>query len=152
MNTYYNLIEYLKNLFESDSRVSNVVTGDFEQWQRDMFLLVHLDVTSSPFIEEQTTALSRFVITINVLDIRDVNKEDIKDRFWFNDGRHDSWNDTFSVMKLARDKAIKDYLRNDITLVTTTGAERVTYAYMSGLDGWQETWTIDVPDNFTAVC
>jgi len=152
MNTYYNLIEYLKNLFDSDTRVSNVVTGDFEQWQRDMFLLVHLDVTGSPFIEEQTTSLSRFVITINVLDIRDVNKEDIKDRFWFNDGRHDSWNDTFSVMKLARDKAIKDYLRNDITLVTTTGAERVTYAYMSGLDGWQETWTIDVPDNFTAVC
>jgi hypothetical protein len=152
MNTYYELIQYLKNLFESDNRVNNVVTGDFEQWAKDMFLLVHIDVTDSPYIEANTTALSRFNITINVLDIRDVNKQDIKDRFWFNDTRHDSWNDTYSVMKLARDKCIKDYLRNDITLVSSTGAERITYAYMNGLDGWSETWTVDVPDNFTAVC
>lgn len=152
MNTYYEVLQYLYNLFNADDRVSNVITGDFEEWKKDLFILVHIDITTSPFIEQNTTALSRFLVTINVLDIRDVNKKDIKDRFWHNDTRHDSWNDCYSILKLARDKTIKDYLRNDITLADASGAERVTYAMGNGLDGWQETWTIDVPDNFTAVC
>ena len=152
MNTYYELIQHIKNTFEEDERVNNVVTGDMEQWRKELFTLVHLDVTSAPFVSENNTALVRFVIDINVLDIRDVNKEDVKDRFWHNDNRHDIWNETLSILNLARNKFIKDHLRNDITLVTATDATRITYAYMNGLDGWNQTLTIDVPDNFTAVC
>ena len=152
MNTYYELIQHIKNTFEEDERVNNVVTGDMEQWRKDLFTLVHIDVTSAPFVSENNTALVRFVIDVNVLDIRDVNKEDVKDRFWHNDNRHDAWNECLSILNLARNKFIKDHLRNDITLVTATDATRITYAYMNGLDGWQQTLTIDVPDNFTAVC
>ena len=152
MNTYYEVIKYLKNLFESDDRVNNVVTGDFEQWKKDLFLLVHIDVTDAPFVGEANTGVVYFNVVINVLDIRDVINEDDKDRFWHNDNRHDSWNDTFSVLQIARNKIIKDYLQNDITLDTATSADRVTYAYMNGLDGWTQTWTIEVPDNFTAIC
>lgn len=153
MNTYYEVIKYVKNLFESDDRVNNVVTGDFDQWKRDMFTLVHIDVTDAPYISENNTALVRFNIDINVLDIRDKNKEDNKDRFWFNDNRHDIWNDTLSILNLARNKAKKDYLDNDISLNdATSSATRITYAYLNGLDGWSQTWVVDVPDNFTAIC
>ena len=151
MNTYYEVIKYLKETFEEDSRVKNVVTGDYEQWKKDVFLLVHLDVVSSPFTNLLNTSTIFFDVEITVLDIRDVNKENIKDRFWHNDTRHDSWNDTLSVLNLARNKVIKDIDR-DITLSAATQADKITFAYMNGLDGWQQTWTIEVPDNFTSVC
>ena len=152
MNTYYELIKHIKTTFEEDDRVENVVTGDFEQWNKDIFLLVHIDVTDTPFVSEDTTSLVVFNVVVTVLDIRDVNNQDVKDRFWHNDNRHDSWNDTLSVLNLARNKVRKDHLRNLITLQTATSAERITYAYMNGLDGWQQTWTVEVPDTFTSVC
>ena len=152
MNTYYELIKHIKTTFEEDDRVKNVVTGDFEQWNKDIFLLVHIDVTDTPFVSEDTTSLVVFNVVVTVLDIRDVNNQDVKDRFWHNDNRHDSWNDTLSVLNLARNKVRKDHLRNLITLQTATSAERITYAYMNGLDGWQQTWTVEVPDTFTSVC
>ena len=152
MNTYYETLNHLKITFEEDTRVNNVVTGDFEQWKRDMFNLVHIDITSSELVNKENTALVRFNVTINVLDIRDVNKEDIKDRFWFNDNRHDIWNETLSILNLARNKVIKDHLGNNITLDSVSAADRITYAMMNGLDGWQQTWVIDVPDDFTSIC
>ena len=151
MNTYYEVIKYLKETFEEDSRVKNVVTGDYEQWKKDVFLLVHLDVVSSPFTNLLNTSTVFFDVEITVLDIRDVNKENVKDRFWHNDTRHDSWNDTLGVLNLARNKVIKDIDR-DITLSAATQADKITFAYMNGLDGWQQTWTVEVPDNFTSVC
>jgi hypothetical protein len=152
MNTYYELIKHIKITFEEDERIKTVVTGDWEQWKRDVFLLAHIDVVDAPYISELNTSTIRFNIDISVVDIRDVNKQDVKDKFWHNDTRHDSWNDTLSVLNLARNKILRDHLRNDITLVTATSAQRITYAYMNGLDGWQQTWTIDVPDTFTAIC
>lgn len=152
MRTYYELLNHLKTTFEEDDRVNNVVTGDFEEWRSDMFLLVHIDITSSPLINLDNTSTIRFNIDINVLDIRDVNNEEAPNRFWHNDNRHDSWNDCLSVLNIARNKIIKDHLDNLITLSGATDAQRITYAYGNGLDGWSQTWTIDVPDNFTSIC
>lgn len=152
MQTYYSILNHLKTTFEEDERVNNVVTGDFEEWRSDMFLLVHIDINSSPLINLDNTSTIRFNIDINVLDIRDVNNEEDPDRFWHNDNRHDSWNDCLSVLNLARNKIIKDHLDNLITLSGATDAQRITYAYGNGLDGWSQTWTIDVPDNFTSIC
>jgi len=152
MTTYYELIQLIKSTFESDVRVNNVVTGDFEQWAKDLFTLVHIDVTDAPFLGSENVSTVRFNVTINVLDIRDVNKEDVKDRFWHNDNRHDIWNETFSILTIARNKFIKDIADTNITLEESSSANKITYAMMNGLDGWEQTWTIDVPDTYTTVC
>ena len=149
MNTYYNTLTDIKAIFEADNRVKNVVTGDFEEWRRSEHILTHIQFVDSPFLGNENTSTIRYNIEITVLDIRDVNKEDVKDRFWHNDNRHDSWNDTSSILNLARNRMIKN---DDVTLVTATSAQPITYAYGDGLDGWQQTWTIDVPDNFTSIC
>ena len=151
MNTYYELLKYIKSLFESDVRINSVVTGDFEQWKRDEFSIVHINVIDTPFLGTANTSVIQFNVEINVLDIRDVNKEEFKDKFWFNDNRQDIWNETLSILNLARNKVIKD-VDADITIQSATSAERITYAYMNGLDGWSQTWTVEVPDNFTSVC
>lgn len=152
MTTYYRLITLLKTIFEQDNDVNTVVTGDFEEWKKDIFAIVHLEVISSAFVGLQNVNVTRFEVSINVLDIRDVNKENVKDKFWHQDNRHDIWNTTRAVLKRAENKMIKDTEQTDITLTDATSAEKVTYAYMNGLDGWQQTWTIDVPDELTTVC
>lgn len=152
MNTYYRLLDTLKKIFEQDNDVKTVVTGDFEQWKKDIFGIVHIEVLSSDFIGLESLNVTRYDVSINVLDIRDVNKENIKDKFWHNDNRHDIWNTTRAVLKRAENKMVKDILNTDITLTSATVAERVSYGHMNGLDGWQQTWTIDVPDELTTVC
>ena len=152
MNTYYRLLEHLKTIFEEDVEINTVLTGDFEQWKKDIFSIAHIEVLSSSFVGLQNTNVTRYVVSINVLDIRDVNKEVDKDKFWHNDNRHDIWNTTRAVLKRAENKMIKDHLYTDITLIDASEALKITYAYMNGLDGWQQTWTIDVPDELTTVC
>ncbi len=152
MRVYYEILNHLKKTFEEDERVNSVITGDFEQWKRDVFSLVHIQITDSPFLGNENTSMIRFNVDITVLDIRDVNKEEFKDKFWHNDNRHDIWNETFSILSLARNKLVKDHLQNDITISGASSATPVTYAYGNGLDGWTQSLTIDVPDNFTSVC
>lgn len=152
MRTYYNVLNHLKTTFEEDERVANVVTGDHEEWRKDMYNLVWIDVVDEVLIGDNNTSTVRFNIDVQVMDIRDVNKEDVKDRFWHNDTRHDGWNDTLSILRLARNKIIKDHLDNNITLVSASNAVRLSWAGGNGKDGWEQTWTIDVPDNFTSIC
>lgn len=152
MTTYYRLITLLKTIFEQDNDVNTVLTGDFEQWKKDIFAIVHLEVLNSAFVGLQNVNVTRYEVSINVLDIRDVNKENVKDKFWHQDNRHDIWNTTRAVLKRAENKMIKDTENTDITLIDASAAEKVTYAYMNGLDGWQQTWIVDVPDELTTVC
>ena len=152
MTTYYRLITLLKTIFEQDNDVNTVLTGDFEEWKKDIFSIVHIEVLSSAFVGLQNVNVTRYEVSINVLDIRDVNKENVKDKFWHQDNRHDIWNTTRAVLKRAENKMIKDTEQTYITLTDATAAEKVTYTYMNGLDGWQQTWTIDVPDELTTVC
>lgn len=152
MNTYYRLITQLKEIFEQDAAVNTVVTGDFEEWRKDIFAIVHLEVESSEFVGLQSTNVTRYNVSINALDIRDVNKLEDRDKFWHNDNRHDNWNTMRAVLKRAENKMIKDTMGTDITLTGATAAVPVMYGFMGGLDGWQQTWTIDVPDEDTNPC
>ena len=155
MNSYYLLIQTLKDTFESDSRVSTVITDDssaLDNYKKNIFPLVHINVIDSPFISEQTTALVRFNVEVTVVDIRDVNKEIVNDKFWLNDNRNDIWNETRNILKEAENKLIKDIAKTDITIVTSTSADKLSWAKENTLDGWQQTYTIDVPDTYTKSC
>lgn len=153
MNSYYELLKHLKTTFEGDADVSTVVTGDVSQldvYQKNIYPLVHISVTSSPYIN--LTSLSRFSVEVTCVDIRDANKEEDRDKFWYNDNRHDNWNDTFKILKTANLKLLKDHLDTDITLVDVSDSTPVSYGFKNGLDGWQQTLTIDVPDDYTTIC
>ena len=148
MTAYYDLINFLKETFESDADVQSVVTGDWEEWAQDEFPLVHIDVESSQFIASSN--ISRFTVNISVASIRDFNNEDVKDKFWHNDNRHDNWNKTHKILKEAYLKIAKD--NGNVTIADFNEAQILTWAYMNGLDGWQQTWIIDVDDFNTSAC
>ena len=155
MNSYYTLIETLKRIFEDDERVSTIVTGDtsdVDVYKRNIYPLVHLVVTDSPYIEQNTTAVTRYNVEITVVDIRDINKNENRDKFWLNDNRHDNWNLTRSILKEAQSKLIKDKFDTNVTLESAGSATPLTFAKENLLDGWQQNWTIDAPDLFVDKC
>ncbi len=156
MNTYYELIKHIKTIFEQDVLVNTVTTEDnptvIDNYKKNIYPLVHIAVTSAPFLDKLNLAYSRFVVEINVLDVRDNNKEEVNDKFWKNDNRHDNLNTTYAILKKARDRMVKDRLGTDITLVTSDAAIPNIYAFSNVLDGWTQNWTMDVPDELTNVC
>ncbi len=153
MRTYYELLKHLKTTFEEDQDVSTVVTEgvtDMDTWKKNVYPIVDVFVISE--IPTESTAITRYSVEITVLDVRDFNKEEITDKFWRNDNRHDTWNLTQSILKTARNKMIKNHLDTDITLESYTDAERMIFIKENTLDGWQQTWVIDVPDDLTTIC
>ena len=153
--SYNRLLETLKETFESDAMVSTVVTGDateVDNYKKNLFPLVHLDVENSPFLGVANTSSSQYNVVVTVVDIRDVNKEEDRDKFWKNDNRHDNFNTTRHILRTAEVKMIKEIYGNNINLVTTTGAELVSFVRENTLDGWEQTWTIDVPDEYVRAC
>ena len=153
--SYNSLIETLKETFESDAMVATVVTGDateVDNYKKNLFPLVHIEVDNSPFLGVANTSSSQYNVIITVVDIRDINKEEDRDKFWKNDNRHDNWNTTRHILRTAEVKMIKEVYGENINLVTTTGAEKLSFVRENTLDGWQQTWTIDVPDEYVRAC
>lgn len=153
--SYSLLIETLKKTFESDSRVSTVVTGDateVDNYKKNLFPLVHIDVNDSPFLGVVNTSTVQYNVIITVVDIRDINKEEDRDKFWRNDNRHDNWNLTRHILRTAEVKMVKEIYGNNVGLISSTGAELLSFVRENTLDGWQQTWTIEVPDIYVKAC
>ena len=153
--SYNLLIETLKQTFESDTLVSTVVTGnatEVDNYKKNLFPLVHLDVDNSPFLGTDNTSSSQYNVVITVVDIRDINKEEDRDKFWKNDNRHDNWNTTRHILRTGEVKMIKEIYGENINLVGSTNAELLSFVRENTLDGWQQTWTLDVPDQYVKAC
>ena len=153
--SYNTLIETLKETFESDAMVSTVVTGDateVDNYKKNLFPLVHIEVDNSPFLGVANTSMVQYNVVITVVDVRDVNKEEDRDKFWKNDNRHDIWNTTRYILRTAEVKMIKEIYGENINLVTVTSADLLSFVRENTLDGWQQTWTIDVPDIYVKAC
>jgi len=155
MNTYYELIKHLKTVFEEDVNVNTVTTEDrlevIDSYKKNVYPLVHLNVIDSPYLDGGL-ACTRFTVEVICVDIRDINKQEQDDKFWLNDNRHDNLNTTRAVLKKAENKLRKDHLNTDITLAGASGAEALVLVFSNLLDGWQQTFLIDVPDELTTVC
>jgi hypothetical protein len=153
MNAYYRLINTLRSTFEEDSRVSTVVTGDtsdLDIYKKNIYPLVHINVLNRSFVGFETTALNRYNVEVTVVDIRDINKEIVNDKFWLNDNRHDNWNETDSILKTAENKLIKS--SGDVVITEVGTSELLSFHKENALDGWQQSWTIDVADTYTKIC
>jgi energy-converting hydrogenase A subunit M len=154
MRAYYDLLQHLKATFEDISDVATITTEgyiDMDNWRKSIYPIVDIFVTTSPQLLN-TTALARFNVEITCLDIRDINNEEVNDKFWRNDNRHDNWNTTHAILEQAKDRLIKDWNDNNITLNSVTDLERIVLGKENGLDGWRTTWVVDVPKDYNAIC
>ena len=153
--SYNLLIETLKQTFESSDLVSTVITGDateVDNYKKNLFPLVHIEVSYMPFLGVSNTSTVNYNVVITVVDIRDVNKEEDRDKFWKNDNRHDNWNTTAYILRTGQVKMIKEIYGEDVNLVDATAAQQLDGVRENVLDGWQQTWTVSVPDIYVKAC
>lgn len=154
--SYNLLIETIKQTFESDDMVSTVITGDateVDNYKKNLFPLVHIDVESyNPIVNVTNTSTVSYNVVITVVDIRDINKEQDRDKFWKNDNRHDNWNTTAHILRTAEVKMIKEIYGDNVSLVSTSNADLLSVQRENLLDGWQQTWNISVPDIYIKAC
>jgi hypothetical protein len=154
MTSYNTLIETLQEVFSKneDPRIETIASGEFtDEYKKNIFPLVHFVVTDSPFIGLDTTGVTRYSVEVTVVDIRDVNKEEDRDKVYKNDNRHDNWNLTRSILRTAEAKLIKQKY-DALNLIDASSAAPLSFSKENLLDGWQQTWTIDVDDIYVSKC
>jgi len=153
--SYNLLMQTLKETFESISLVSTVTTGnetEVDIYKKNLFPLVHIDVVDYLQATINNTSMVTYNVVITSLDIRDVNKEEDRDKFWSNDNRHDNWNTTAYILRTGELKMIKEIYGDNISLLSTGNSERLEVVRENRLDGWTQTWTISVPDIYVKAC
>ena len=132
MNSFYKVIEYLKDQLALDIDVNTIIHGEAPENKKDIFPMAHLMVTNGALGQ----GVSIFTFTVQVLDIRNVSKKMSADKFLKNDNELDNLNTCFAVLnRLITELKLQ---RNDldIELLNEPSLVPVIYEFKDTLDGW----------------
>lgn len=152
MNTYSELLRYIRKLGGEDIFINTITQGDFADVDLDkknIFPLMHISIGNASF---PSHSVIRFDIQIGVFDIRDINKEVNDDKFNQNDNEQDNLNETLSSLNRIWLKMSKDFEENNITASDNPTLEIQTFTRKNLLDGWIMTFQADLPNTTLNLC
>jgi hypothetical protein len=152
MNTYSQLLRYIKLLGEEDIFVKTITQGDFDKVdlnRKTIFPLLHVSIGNASF---PSHSVIRYDIQLGCFDIRDINKEINTDNFNLNDNEQDNLNQTLATLNRIWLKMSKDFEDNNITASDLPTLEIQTFTRKNILDGWIMTFTVDVPNTILSLC
>ena len=147
MNAYSELLRYIKKLAEDDSYIKTVlsrVSEDFDWEKGNIFPILNISALAGTFT---STSTIQFDVTLTCVDKRDINKEDINDKFWGNDNEVDNHNSTLSHISHLWTKINRDYSRENITASDTPNLEQIEFEGMNLVDGWSISFQVEMPMN-----
>jgi hypothetical protein len=152
MNQYSQLLNYIKQLGESDPFVNTVEQGEVNEAFFDkgiIYPLLHIAVNTGSFTNGQTII---FNVELTCVQQRDTNKEIINDRFYKNDNEIDNFNETLAVLNRIWTTMYKDFCDKNITSSENASLEKVTDAFKDRLDGWQLIFDVELPNTEINIC
>lgn len=156
MRSYFDTLTYFETLLSSDELVNTVTSGvrsEIDHYKKNIFPIANiLILRSPPNPNNDQTAVTRYDVEVTALDIRDNNKEYSLDKVWYNDNRQDNWNRTRAILKFLHNRLIKVEDDDQISLVSASECLRIDNEFANNLDGWTQTFTIDIWDQYTKVC
>lgn len=151
MNQYYIALEYLRQAFDGAPFVNTITQGmnvpDMDK--ATIFPLVHINIEGAGV---QDAGVSTFRFTVEALDIRNMTKTQVTDKFNGNDNEIDNLNSTFSILRYAINKMRKTISEYDVELISVTDPTPILLQYTSALDGWRMEVTLMVSDNINTCC
>lgn len=149
MKAYYEIIDKLKNHFDSDTFVNAITTGDIFQVDIDkqtIFPYVHIMVNEAVFID----ATIRFNVSIICSDIVDKSKKDTSDKFITNDNEQDVLNTTLAILNRCYDLMRRGGLFTDLIQVEgQPTCQPFTERFENNLAGWTMSFDVSVPTNMS---
>lgn len=151
MNSFYKVVEFLKSHFKNDAFVHTITHGvieDIDVDKKNIFPLTHLSVTNAQVLD----GIIVYNFRIWVLDIRNVSKKPITDKFLKNDNELDNLNTCFAICNKFLTRVKLQRMPDDIELQAMSTLEPVQYEMSNTLDGWQFDVQLSIPNNNIEVC
>lgn len=152
MNAYTQLLNYIKLLGDADIFVNTVTkTGgaDLDTYKGNIFPILDIFVTSGSF---PSTSVIRYTVELTCIDLRDINKEVVNEKFFSNDNEVDNLNETQAVLSRIWLNMIRDFADNNITASESPTLNPIIYSGKNIYDGWTLTFDVDVPNTTISLC
>lgn len=151
MREFYKVVDYLKTTLSNDINVHTITHGlrsmtDIDK--KNIFPLVHLQVTSSTV----SNSMATFIFEVAVVDLRNISKQPVTDKFLGNDNELDNLNTCHAVLN--RLVSILQNQNNDyaIQLVNVPTLQPIIFEESNLLDGWRCDLELIIPNNEIVVC
>lgn len=149
MRSFYKVLDVLRTYLESNEDVNTIMFGaptEGDLNKKNIYPLVVINPTNSSL---DTASVSIFDFSITALDVRDISKNLITDKFLSNDNEIDNLNLTHSILNMLM-KQLRN-LTNEygVEVVSASGLAPIIYSNVNILDGWELTIQVQIP-NITA--
>ena len=152
MNAYTQLLNYIKLLGDADTFVNTITkTGgaDLDTYKGNLFPILDIFVTGGSF---PSNSLIRYTVELTCINLRDINKEVVNDKFWSQDNEVDNMNETQAVLNRIWLNMVRDFASNNITAGENPTLDPIIYEGTNIHDGWRLTFEVDVPNTTISLC
>lgn len=151
MREFYKVVDYLKTTLEEDINVHTITHGlrsmtDINK--KNIFPLVHLQVLSST----PNNGSVSFTFEVAVVDLRNISKQPVTDKFLSNDNELDNLNTCHAILNRLITKLINQNNEYNIQLATAPTMQPIIFEESNLLDGWRVDLELLIPNNETVVC
>ena len=147
MNSFYKVIDYLKDQLALDIDVNTVIHGEAPENKKDIFPMAHLMYNGQGYGD----GVFIFYFTIQILDIRNVSKKIVTDKFLKNDNELDIINTTGAILNRLTMKLKLQSNDLDIELLNEPRILPVIYDFKDTLDGHTVEYELSIP-NTISIC
>ncbi len=147
MNAYTQLLRHIKETAEQDPYITTILSRlpeDFDWEKGNIFPILNISALAGTFT---STSTIQFDVTITCVDKRDINKDDVEDKFWSNDNEVDNHNATLSHISHLWTKLNRDYSTENITASENPSLTQIEFEGMNLMDGWEITFQVEMPMN-----
>lgn len=149
MKQVYDITTKIKDQLESEPFINTVTFGslnDVDLDKQSIFPLGHLTINSTSV----ATSVFRFNMSILVMDIVDISKEETTDVFTGNDNEHDVLNTTLAVMTRVLNIMQKgDLYSQKYQVEDVVSCEPFVDRFENKLAGWAATFDVVVQNDMT---
>jgi hypothetical protein len=149
MANYFNILDTLKGHLDNDPFITTVTEGDIFQvdlGKQTLFPLAHIMVNTATFEGN----VLRFNITLMVMDIADISKNEAATIFLGNNNEQEILNTTLSVLNRAYEVLRRGDLYSDNFQVDgNPSCEPFTERFENYLAGWAMTFDVLVANTMT---
>jgi hypothetical protein len=151
MREFYKVVDYLKTTLSNDINVHTITHGlrsmtDIDK--KNIFPLVHLQVLSST----PNNGSVSFTFEVVVVDLRNISKQLVTDKFLGNDNELDNLNTCHAVLNRLITKLINQNNEYNIQLANAPTMQPIIFEEGNLLDGWRVELELLIPNNETFVC
>jgi len=150
MKSFYNAIDYIKSTLESAPLLNTITHGTdiVDNVKKNIFPLAHINVLSSSI----GSGVVNFTFEIAILDIRNISKIKVNDKFLGNDNELDNLNTCHAILNYMITKMRLQRNDFDIELQNDPSLQPIMMAFTNALDGWKCDIELSVPNIDLSVC